>query len=122
MRVVEIGSQNYTKILAVDEKGAGGANHSYRVVSMATVGENETPVVYANVDFQHGAIKENGINGCHNEDLIAIVIDRLQGFQSGDFACRENAIALTKLEEALLWLNKRTNDRIKRGVEGLSVQ
>ena len=122
MRVVEIGSQNYTQVVALGEKGAGGANHAYRVVSMATIGENETPAVYANVDFQHGAIKENGINGCHNEDLIAIVIDRLQSFQAGDFPCRENAIAITKLEEALLWLNKRTDDRIRRGVEGLSVK
>ena len=68
------------------------------------------------------AIKENGVNGCHNEDLIAVVIDRLQGFQAGEFSCRENAIAITKLEEALLWLNKRTQDRIRRGVEGTNIK
>ena len=55
-----------------------------------------------------------------NEDLIAIVIDRMQGFQSGQFKCRENAVALTKLEEALMWLRKRTQDREDRGVEGTS--
>lgn len=53
---------------------------------------------------------------------MAVVIDRLQGFQSGQYACRDNAIALTKLEEALMWLNKRTNDRIARGVEGTSIK
>jgi hypothetical protein len=47
-------------------------------------------------------------------------IDRLQSFQSGDFACRENALALTKLEEALHWLDHRTKDRQRRGVEGTS--
>ena len=36
----------------------------------------------------------------------------------GDFACRENALALTKVEEALHWLNHRTADRQRRGVEG----
>jgi hypothetical protein len=46
------------------------------------------------------------------------VIDRLRGFQSGDFRNRENALALTKIEEALLWLHKRTKDRLERGVEG----
>ena len=30
----------------------------------------------------------------------------------------ENAITITKLEEALMWQNKRTLDREKRGVEG----
>lgn len=122
MRVVEIGSQNYTQIVALGEKGAGGANHAYRVILSSIVGLAETAPTYATIDFQNGAIKENGINGCHNEDLIAIVIDRLQSFQAGDFPCRENAIAITKLEEALLWLNKRTDDRIRRGVEGLSVK
>ena len=49
----------------------------------------------ATVLFQDGPVAEVGVNGCHNEDLIAIVIDRLQHFQRGDFACRENALALT---------------------------
>lgn len=122
MRKVEIGSSRFTEIFALDEKGAGGANHVYDVREVmpedATASKDE---IFAKVKFQDGAIKENGINGCHNEDLIAIVIDRLQGFQNGHFACRENAIAITKLEEALLWLNKRTADRIRRGVEGTSV-
>ena len=43
-------------------------------------------------------MKEAGKNGIHNEDLLVIVIDRLRGFQSGPFKCRENAIAITKLE------------------------
>lgn len=49
---------------------------------------------------------------------MAICIDRLRSFQAGPFACRENAIALTKLEESLMWLRRRTVARIKRGVEG----
>lgn len=53
-----------------------------------------------------------------NEALLAIVEDRLQGFQSGQYACRENALALTKLQEAMMWLQKRTRDRMARGVEG----
>lgn len=70
------------------------------------------------ISFQNGPIKENGVNGCQNEDLIAIIIDRLEGFQNTEFKCRENAIAITKLEEALMWLEKRTANRIARGVEG----
>ena len=50
--------------------------------------------------------------------LLAIVIDRLRAFQAGPFACRENALALTKIEEAQHWLLHRTRARMTRGVEG----
>jgi len=56
-----------------------------------------------------------------NEDLICMVIDRLEHFQNSEFACRENALAITKLEEALLWLRKRTMSREQRGVEGTHI-
>ena len=57
-------------------------------------------------------------NGAFVEDVIAAAIQRIEHYQSSIFACRENAIALTHLETALLWLNKRTADREARGVEG----
>lgn len=120
MRKVNIGTNNYTEVYAMDEQ-AFNANHEYEVREVpadgATISKDE---IYAKVLFQRGPIKENGVNGCHNEDLIAIVIDRLQCLNQGNFACRENAIAITKLEEALMWLNKRTADRKARNVEGTS--
>jgi acetamidase/formamidase len=119
-RVLEIGSRRFTEVQVFDALGAGGACHEYRVCNVSphpTLGVYEQ-IDFAKVSFQNGPIKESGVNGCHNEDLIAIVIDRLQCFQAGDYACRENAIALTKLEEAMHWLNHRTQARINRGVEG----
>ena len=89
------------------------ANHIYLVKAVDDPVHNLTEV-----QFQKGPIKENGVNGCMNEDLIAMVIDRLEGFQNSPFMCRENALAIQKLEEALLWLRKRTMDREARGVEG----
>jgi hypothetical protein len=56
-------------------------------------------------------------NGTTNEEVLAVLIDRLRGM-GAKFPCRENSIAITKIEEALMWLNKRTSDRIARGVEG----
>lgn len=76
---------------------------------------------YGHVNFQKGPIGETGVNGCQNEDLLAIVIDRLEYFQNGLYACRENALALTKIQEALHWLEARTADREERGVEGTNV-
>jgi len=113
MRELNIGTKKYTKVVAMDEKGAGNANHQYEVIPA-----NENGFVLGKIAFQNGPIKENGVNGIANEDLIAIVIDRLQGFQAGDYKCRDNAVAITKLEEALMWLRKRTNEREARGVEG----
>ena len=72
------------------------------------------------VDFPEGPVKENGVNGVANEDLLIMVLTRLESFQKSEWACRENAIAITKIEEALLWLRKRTMGRENRGVEGTS--
>lgn len=114
MRKLQIGMNRLTEVFAIDEPHAtNNSNHLYRVRSK---GQDQT--LFADITFQNGPVKEAGINGLHNEDLIAVVIDRLQGFQDGKFRCRENAIAITKLEESLLWLNKRTHDRIARNVEG----
>lgn len=115
MKKVDIGSSRYTEVLVLDEVGAGGACHEY---SISTVTEPST--VVGRVSFQNGPIKENGVNGCHQEDLLAIVLHRLQSFQAGAYSCRENAIAITKIEEAMHWLNHRTAQRVARGVEGTS--
>lgn len=72
------------------------------------------------VHFQEGPILENGLNGVFNEDLLAMVLCRLEHFQKSEFSCRENAVAITKIEEALMWLRKRTDDREARGVLGSS--
>lgn len=59
-------------------------------------------------------------DGTTNEEVLAVLIDRLQYLQ-GKFPCRENAIVITKLEESLMWLNKRTADRKARNVEGKQI-
>jgi hypothetical protein len=74
--------------------------------------------IIATIKFQEGPIGECGVNGVMNEDLIAMVISRLQYFQKTDYCCKENAMAITKLEEAMLWMGLRTRERESRGVEG----
>jgi len=111
----EIPSSNpNVKIMILDERGDGNAYHNYEIRSF------DKQKVLTNISFQKGPLRENKLNGCFQEDLIEICIDRLRCFQDGDFTCRENALALTKLEEALMWLNSRTRDRVTRGVEGKS--
>jgi len=60
-------------------------------------------------------------DGTTNEAVLEMLIDRLK-FLQAKMACRENAIVITKLEESLMWLEKRTSDRDKRGVEGTSAK
>ncbi len=56
-------------------------------------------------------------DGTTNEEVLRMLIDRMQYLQA-KFPCRENAIVITKLEESLMWLEKRTKDRKARNVEG----
>ena len=56
-------------------------------------------------------------DGTTNEEVLAVLIDRINSLNK-KFPCRENSIALTHIETALLWLNKRTADRKQRNVEG----
>jgi hypothetical protein len=67
--------------------------------------------------FQDGDPKV-AANGITNEVLLAILIDRMRGFQMGPFKCNANQYALDDLESALSHLQSRTRERIKRGVEG----
>ena len=108
------------RIEVLDEPGQGNACHVYGITSDEPRSADTPPAVMCPVRFQNGPIQEYGVNGISNEALLAIVEDRLAGFQSGQYACRENAIALTKLQEAMMWLQKRTRDRVARGVEGTS--
>lgn len=101
-------------IFATDEPGHGGANHAYQCTWTRKDG---TPGA-AGVIFQNGTLRDEGVNGVTHEALLAIVADRLRAFQAGQFACRENALALTKIEEAMHWLHARTRARVNRGVEG----
>ena len=69
--------------------------------------------------IQNGPIKEHGINGCQVNEIIEAAKLILEGLNK-NFPCRENSSAITKLDEALMWLEKRTKDREARGVEGFN--
>lgn len=88
---------------------ADPGGHNYQM----QVGAHDT----ATLNFQSGPVGEAGHNGVQNEQVIAVLVHRLAVLNKA-FPCRENSIAITHLETALLWLEKRTIDRRRRGVEG----
>jgi len=117
--------------------GAGGQGNHYLVLKAAHVVEFEreldkartsdeaaalTPIAnLCSIHFQNGTIPEVGVNGVTIETLLAICEDRLAGFQAGPYPCRENALALTAIQEAINWLWRRTLDREKAGTEGRQI-
>lgn len=113
-------TNKYTRVLHEDtDLMQYNAPHHFEVYADAG---QPAPYLVGQVDFQEGPIKEAGVNGVMNEDLIAMVITRLEHFNQTDFRCKENSMAITKLEEALLWLRKRTMGREQRGVEGTHIK
>ena len=106
-------------IIVLDEPGSGNACHEYRIEPITLSGDHpEGAINSCHIKFQKGPITEAGVNGISIEALLAVVEDRLKGFQSGQYATRENALALTHVQEAMHWLHHRTRDRVQRGVEG----
>ena len=101
------------EVRKIGSPGPGGAYHSYAICRV------DSGALVQDVQFQKGPRAEpDSIPGVLDVDLLEIVRDRLKDFQKGEFATRENAIALTHVEEALLWMNKRVEDRAARNVLG----
>jgi hypothetical protein len=100
--------------ILTSERDANGGSYKYSLEWMDPHGDYQSS---QGITFQNGPL-ESGYNGITDEALIVVLIDRLEGFDTGPFRCRENFLAKTKLEEALHWLQHRTRLRQKRGVEG----
>jgi len=90
---------------------AGGAHAEYFV-------KDDEGRVLGRLNFQHAPVPEAGVVGLTNEVLLAVVIDRLRAFRAGDFPCKENEVALAACEIALSHLEERSEDRLRRDVEG----
>lgn len=101
-------------IMVDDEPGHGGACHEY---SISYRGKDGYERDY-DIDFQNGTLPAVGNNGVTHESLLAILIDRLECFQNGPYACEDNQEALEAMRKALEALNRRTIARMLRGVEG----
>ena len=110
--------ENLNSVYRVGDPGPGGAHHEYTV---CRTGNN--PVTYSDmlvtITFQRGPRGDidarDGVLDC---DLLEIVRDRLKAFQEGSMATEYNAQALLHIEEALMWMNRRVEDRIERQVLG----
>lgn len=101
-RILEIGNKRATEVMALDIPGTSGVCHRYRVLEVGDPKSLEGQKVLAEIGFQNGPVREVGVNGVRDEDLIVIVIDRLRGIQEEEYVR-----ALDLLEIALTWLDSR---------------
>jgi hypothetical protein len=67
--------------------------------------------------IQDGPVAENGVNGVQITALIEVARDVIECLNN-DFPCSENIQTLGFLEMALKWQERRTQNRMDRGVEG----
>lgn len=95
----------------------GVKKNEYALLNFKRDSEPDGTLRYQKVTFYE--MNENGSfdNGTTLEEMLSVSIERLQDL-NGRIACRENSIAITKMQEALMWLNARTENRKERGVEG----
>lgn len=68
------------------------------------------------IDWQSGPLGRPPklATGAFVDDVIEAARQRLEFYQKmsgGKYACRQNAIAITKLDEALMWLTNRRMER-----------
>ena len=79
--------------------------------------EADNSIMHQKVAFYEMGEGDSFENGTTLEEMLRVSIERLTDL-NGRFGCRENSIAITKMQEALMWLNQRTAERKARGVEG----
>ena len=107
--------QNLNTVYRLGDPGPGGACHDYDIRPVGF----ESQLALVEIAFQKGPRNDpsarQGVLDC---DLLEIVRDRLKAFQSGPMASEYNAQALIHVEEALMWMNRRVEDRIERQVLG----
>ena len=103
-----------TNVAAIDERdpNAGGASHHYGI-------QWGGPKEVTRIQFQHGPRGlATSTAGLFEDDLLAILEDRLVCFQAGPFACEETEQALAGVRHARVHLGQRVAKRIAQGVLG----
>jgi hypothetical protein len=101
--------------MSMPSTGKVEIKNEYALINFRQEGDGDLSV--QQVKFYKMNEDGNYENGTTLEEMLRVSIERLQQLNSM-FPCREKSVAITKMEEALMWLNKRTENRKARGVEG----
>jgi hypothetical protein len=105
----------------LDDNGNPAGGYAEAIVNGDHPAGGTVPSRALYIRWQDGPIGEHGENGVQIEHVLEACRDRLlflNTASNGRFSCRENSLAITKVEEALHWLNARTARRQRQGTEG----
>ncbi len=94
-----------------------GGNTNLMVTHYPDDGSEGYMATAIDINWQDGIVGDEGQTGAFVEDVLEAARQRLQFFNSTKFRCRENSLAITKIEEALQWLDWRTRQRVAQDVE-----
>lgn len=110
---------NEISVIAYEDDMDYGGAHRYSMLNCVGFIDGQTKYDGGEQTIQFVQKLEDGsiVPGMQNEQLLTILIDRMQKLNR-KFPFRENAIQITKLQEALMWQEARTRERIDRGVMG----
>lgn len=103
-------------VVALDapDPNAGNASHVYEI-------QFGGPAESLTIMFQHGPRGgADSTPGVFEDALLAILQDRMEGFQSGPFACPENQMCLEAIREARDALDRRVANRMAQKVLGVN--
>ena len=105
-------------ISVMPDKDYGGA-HRYEMVNSLGFNNGEAQYDSSTQLIQFVQKNEDGTitPGLQSEQLLIALIDRHKKLNN-KFPSREGSLAITKMEEALHWLEARVRERVNRGVMG----
>jgi len=95
----------------------GSEMHLLNYIKLENVEDVKGIAPIVSFTIQSDPISEVGVNGCQALDMLRYTKCLFQSLND-TFPCRENALTITKIEEAIHWQYARTRDRVNRQVEG----
>lgn len=104
------------KVIEVVQEGAIFKIPTYRVTNDGMVDGEGTHITFCKGNREDESVFRQ--EGVFTETLIQAAKQYLETVNKGEMATRETSMAITKLDEALMWINKRAEDRQNRGVQG----
>ena len=110
-------STEISAVVKVDDEYGGAHEYQFKNSKGFNNGVAEYDDSFQRINFVKKESDGSMTPGIQSEQLLIALIDRHKKLNN-QFSSREGALAITKMEEALQWLQARVQERIERGVMG----
>ena len=107
---------NNPRVIETVVEGATYKVPTYKVTNAGIEDGSGIEIVFCKGNKEdESAFRQEGV---FTETLIQTAKQYLESVNVGQMATRETSMVITKLDEALMWIAKRAEDRKLRGVQG----